>query len=104
MASIDHIAGSFLSAPLSQALVPVNQSPRADDGSRQPSRQQQVPATVDANARAGIETRAELLQNRIHASDGDTARSRNALRAYRALEESEEREQLSRILGFDGYA
>ncbi|OOZ35707.1 hypothetical protein [Solemya velesiana gill symbiont] len=104
MGPIDHIAGSLLSGSVSQALVPINQSARSDDGSRQPSRQQQVPVTLDPGLRAGVETRAELLQNRMHAADGDSTRSRHALRAYRALEESEEREQLSKILGFDGYA
>ncbi|MES9843400.1 MAG: hypothetical protein ABW162_12610 [Candidatus Sedimenticola sp. PURPLELP] len=104
MGSIDQITSTFVAASASQALVPVNQSTQTNDGKNQPTRQQQVPLTIDPNARAGIETRAELLQNRMHGAEGDSARSRMALRAYRALEESEEREQLSRILGFDGYA
>jgi len=105
MGTIDAIGISYLDPAVSRALVPVRRTTDSDNSNnqRQPTSPAQ-PAVPPGALRSSLETRADLLQQRVF-SDGNTSnRTLNALKAYQSLSDDKEREQISQLLGVDEYA
>ncbi len=105
MGTIDAIGISYLDPAVSRALVPVQPATNSDNSNNQrqptPSAQSAVPTGAQ---RSSLETRADVLQQRVF-SDGNTPnRTLNALKAYQSLNDDKEREQISQLLGVDEYA
>ena len=93
-------------SPGGSALVPVGESAltkSAPEKQQAQSYPQAVLASTKA-AREGIQARAEMLMQRNLVHDALSGRNRMAIASYRALEESEEREKITSILGVDEYA
>lgn len=107
MNSLNAVSGALLDPSLSRALTPVQPSAAQEDTARQQQPIPPPPPQEIASAtriRSGLESRAGLIYQQALAEDGVNARNRQAIRAYRTTEETEEREQVSRLLGVDEYA
>lgn len=102
---INSIGNRFHDPAIARSLVPVQPSSKGDDPSRRPSPPLPARAVVPSGElRAGLENRAGLIHQQNLMDDGINARNRQAIRAYRTLEDAEEREKVSRMLGVDEYA
>lgn len=102
---INSIGSAYFDSSIARSLVPVQPATQGDD----PSRRFNPPAPPRAvlpagQLRAGLENRAGLIYQQNLSDDGINARNRQAIRAYRTLEDAEEREKVSRMLGVDEYA
>jgi hypothetical protein len=106
MTSINSLSSPLFDPSISRALIPVQPSAQGGDGARDPARPQQAPVrvTLGGDARLDLLSRAELLQQRTLGDDALNSKNRQAIRAYRALSESEEREAVSSMFGLDEYA
>jgi len=102
---INSIGSAFFDPSIARSLVPVQPASQGDDPSRRFDQPAPVKAVIPAGEqRAGLENRAGLIYQQNLADDGINAKTRQALRAYRTLEDAEEREKVSRMLGVDEYA
>lgn len=102
---INSIGSALFDPAVTRALVPAQPAKSGGDASRGNDQPVTAAAVVPTAAQqAGLESRAGLIHQQNLAEDGINAKTRQALRAYRTLEEAEEREQVSRMLGVDEYA
>ncbi|MES9857296.1 MAG: hypothetical protein ABW166_11910 [Sedimenticola sp.] len=104
MSAIDSIANPLIDPAISRSLVPVKPASRAGNSTDQARQKGSPPPIISKDMQAGLQIRAELLQQKHPMADGDSARSRHAIGAYSALSNSEERERVSTLLGIDEYA
>lgn len=105
MASINALSSAFYDPSVSRALVPVSPATPGDEASRRPVPPPPIPLIAPtAELRSSLESRAGQIAQQSLSDDAVSSRNRQAIRAYRMLEESEEREQVSRLLGVDEYA
>ncbi|MCW8890805.1 MAG: hypothetical protein OQL20_09130 [Sedimenticola sp.] len=105
MASINALSSAFYDPSVSRALVPVSPTTPGEDAARRPVPPPPIQVIAPtAELRSSLESRASLIGQQALADDGVSSRNKQAIRAYRTLEESEEREQVSRLLGVDEYA
>lgn len=102
---INSLGSAFFDPSITRSLVPVQPASQGDDPSRRFDQSTPARAVIPAGEqRAGLEVRAGLIYQQNLADDGINAKTRQALRAYRTLEDAEEREKVSRMLGVDEYA
>lgn len=105
MGVVNSIGSAFFDPSIARSLVPVQPATQGEDPSRRPNQPPPTQAIAPAaELRAGLENRAGLIYQQNLADDGINAKTRQALRAYRTLEDAEEREKVSRMLGVDEYA
>ena len=106
MSTIESLSSTFYDPSISRSLVPVQPAARGDDPSRRFNQPAQPPRAIipAGELRSGLESRAGLIYQQSLSDDGINARNRQAIRAYRTLDDAEEREQVSRLLGVDEYA
>jgi len=100
------------SLPILSLLDPV--AGRGVNGGQPPAtggRSDQVPASLPPPPVVRTAITDDALQARLRRAqlqpardDGDSLRSRSAIKAYQTLDLTDEREAISRLLGFDGYA
>ena len=105
MCSMNAISSVFYDPSISRSLVPVQPATQSDDPARRaiPPQPPQVVIPI-GELRSTLESRAGLYAQQTIADEGVSSRNRQAIRAYRTLDEAEEREQVSRLLGVDEYA
>ncbi|WP_275098557.1 hypothetical protein [Sedimenticola hydrogenitrophicus] len=102
---INTIGSASYDPAIARSLVPVQPAARGDDPSRRAAPPLPPRAVVPAGElRTGLEGRAGLIYQQNLMDDGINAKNRQAIRAYRTLEDAEEREKVSRMLGVDEYA
>ncbi len=102
---INSIGSALFDPAIARSLVPVQSAGQGEDPSRRFNQPPPVKAIIPTGEqRAGLENRAGLIYQQNFGDDGINAKTRQALRAYRTLEDAEEREKMSRMLGVDEYA
>lgn len=102
---INSIGNAFFDPAIGRSLAPVQPASPGNDPARR--FEQSVPVktvTPAGGMRTDLENRAGLIHQQNLSADGINAKTRQALRAYRTLEDAEEREKVSRMLGVDEYA
>ncbi|MEJ1298606.1 MAG: hypothetical protein RPU63_14155 [Candidatus Sedimenticola sp. (ex Thyasira tokunagai)] len=104
MSSIDSIANPLIDPAISRSLQPVRPVVQTGNTPEQAPNKKPPPVTATKDMLAGLQVSAELLQKKHPMAEGNSARSRHAIGAYRALGNSEERERVSTLLGIDEYA
>ncbi|MCW8944216.1 MAG: hypothetical protein OQL27_05525 [Sedimenticola sp.] len=105
MGSINALSSAFYDPSISRALVPVSPTTPGDDSARRPVSPPPLQAVIPTgDIRSSLESRASLIAQQSLIDDGVSSRNKQAIRAYRTLEDAEEREQVSRLLGIDEYA
>lgn len=105
MGSMNAISTLFYDPSISRSLAPVQPATQSDAPARR-AIPPQPPQTVIpiGEFRSTLKSRAGLYAQQAMTDDGVSNRNRQAIRAYRLLDEAEEREQVSRLLGVDEYA
>lgn len=102
---INSLGSAFFDPSIARSLVSVQPAGQADDPSRRFDQYTPAKAVIPAGEqRASLENRANLIYRQNLGNDGINAKTRQALRAYRTLEDADEREKVSRMLGVDEYA
>ncbi|WP_428609719.1 hypothetical protein [Sedimenticola sp.] len=102
---IESIGSAYFDPSVARSLVPVQPAAQGEDPSRRPNQSPPPKAIIPAGElRSGLENRAGLIYQQSLSDDGINAKNRQAIRAYRTLEDAEEREKVSRMLGVDEYA
>ena len=104
MNSINSIGTSLFDTTVQRALVPVQPYTPAKDSSQQPAQQQPTPVRLTTDLLNNLQITADLLQKRSITDNGVTQRNRYAISSYRTLNDSEERDRVSSLLGVDEYA
>jgi hypothetical protein len=105
MGSMNAISSAFYDPSISRSLVPIQPATQVDDPARRAIPSQPPQAVIPiGELRSSLESRAGLYSQQAIADDGINNRNRQAIRAYSMLDEIEEREQVSRLLGVDEYA
>lgn len=102
---VNSIGSNFFDPGIARALAPAQPASAGEESLHRHDQPVTARAVVAVGEpRIGLENRAGLLYQHNLADDGINAKTRQALRAYRTLEDAEEREQVSRMLGVDEYA
>ncbi len=104
MNGINSIGTSLFDTTVQRALVPVEPYAPSKDSTQQPVKQQPAPITLTSDLLNRLQITADLLQKRAVIDNGATQRNRHAISSYRTLNDSEERERVSSLLGIDEYA
>jgi hypothetical protein len=101
---INAIGSTSYDPAIARSLVPVQPAARGDDPSRRSTLPPPGTTVPSGELRTGLEGRAGLIYQQSLMDDGINAKNRQAIRAYRTLEDAEERDKVSRMLGVDEYA